>query len=378
MKTVVLQRSCNGGDTNVGRRRTPTIIKLCVVTIALLLCTGCPDDDSSNSSQSPTTFQPSQAVQDGLQVFSAYSVYFDEYRRAQATSKNCNPFDPNCNSSCGTSTSPPNVNNVACQILNPAPPATAPPNPADPITLPTALLVFPGTGQATLPNELSTMMQDDFQALLKRVPAAHSKELQGWTLKLGPCSGGNQVLWSGHQANSGSAGGSICMSPLLVRAVFVDLAAAPSTNLFRLLVQHDSTNPFGFNGDSNALIRNYAYKEHINMTPDDVQAVSGVIDGGVKELGYSVLPEFKNCVDYLMAREVAQVYLPGQDENAVAAAAYSLVAPSNGTNIDVAPLSTTLLPSAIATNGATNWGVTKVGDAQQVLAGINSFIGNGR
>jgi hypothetical protein len=143
-------------------------LKFSALTIALLACIGCPDNDSDNTPK----FQASQSIQDGLQLFKAYAVYFDEYKQAQATSSNCNPFDPNCNSPCPPSLSPPSVNTIACQILNPTPQPAALPNPVDPIPLATAPLVFPGSGQAVLPNQLSTLLQNDFQVLLKRIPAS--------------------------------------------------------------------------------------------------------------------------------------------------------------------------------------------------------------
>jgi hypothetical protein len=339
-----------------------------------LILRSCSTDAPSTPSSSG--FQPSQSTQDGLQVFSAYFEYFAEYKQAQG-STTCNPTDPSCyvnSNPCGSSVGPPNANTVACQILNP-PRSTTPPNPIDPISLSIAPLVFPPPGSAVLPTSLSNLLQNEFQAILGRVPTSHTSQVKGWSLKMGSCSGANQVLWSGAQTNSGSGGGSICISPLIIRAVFVDLAASPAANLFKDLVKYYSSDPLAFNGDSRALIRNYASKEHLNMTADALNAVAGVVDGEVVGLGTSVLPTFKSSIDYLMAREVAQIYLASSDENTISAAASALLRENVGAHIDLSPLSTLLLPGAIGTIGATNWGVSRVGDGQQVLTGIINGIG---
>lgn len=338
-----------------------------VAIISVLISTlACPPDDS-NGGDNSHAFRPAPGIQDGLLVFEAYSDYFYEYRQAQATANNCTP--PNCNFPIPCPTSGPD--SVACQILHPNPVPASPPNPIDPIPLDITPLVSPTSGTVVVPSHLSDLLQKDFQAILMRVPAVHSNTVKGWTLNIAPCSSAGQVLWAGHVAKAGQPGGTICLSPLIIRAVVIDLAAAPSASLFRLLVQHDSTNPFGFDGDSKALIRNYASKEHIAMTEVDLQALAGVIDNSVAGLG-TALPPLKMSLDYLIAREIVQVYSPSADENAIAAAASALVATSPNVP-DLTAISTTLLPAAIGTTGATNWGVTSVGDGQRVLAAINSL-----
>ena len=352
--------------------RIPTVLG--GLAIAILLCTGCPPDNADRGSSA--SFQPSPATEAGLQAFSAYSAYFDEYRKAQAASNSCDAYygcDP-----CGTGVSPPTVNQMGCRILNPAPSPTQPPNPMNPIPAPTTPLIFPGTGQAVLPSQLSTLLQSEFQVLLKRVPASQAAHLQGWTLNITACSDPAQVLWSGHKANAGANGGAICLSPAVIRGVFVQLATNSAASLFGLLVRYDSTDPFSFNGDSGALIAAFSSKEHKQMRPDDIQAVASVVDGAVAGLGESVLPNFKDCMDYLMAREIAQIYIPGGDEGTVASAAASLVRGDGARQIDLAPVTTVFLPSAIGTNGATNWGVNRIGDGQQVLDGMKAVAPTAR
>jgi hypothetical protein len=137
------------------------------------------------------------------------------------------------------------------------------------------------------------------------------------------------------------------------------------------LLRYDSTNPFAFNGDSKSLIRAYAAKEKINLTPADLEALSGVIDQDFQGLGESVLPPFQDSIDYLIAREMVAIYLSGQDETAIASAASALLQrPRN--QLLLAPLSTAL-QGAISRTGDVNWGVSNIGDGQQILAGITSI-----
>jgi hypothetical protein len=154
------------------------------------------------------------------------------------------------------------------------------------------------------------------------------------------------------------------------------LAATPAASVFKRLLSYDSTDPFIFNGDSGALIRNFNAKENKGMTPEDINAVASSVDGNFSGLGASVLPTFKDSIDYLMAREVVQIYLGSTDESTVAAAASGLVGQKSASPINLSPLSTLLLPGAVGTSGATNWGVSRVGDGQQVLTGITGIGGN--
>ena len=298
----------------------------------------CPGNDSDNSTSSG--FQPSQAIQDGVNVFDAYFEYYHEYSQAQA-SNSCSPVDPKCNP-CGNG---PGAANVACQILNP-PPTTAPPNPVDPIQVSIASLIFPSPAKTVLPTYLSEVLKNDLQTILSRVPVSHASQVKSLSLTMTPCSSGDKVLWSGLQIN-GSVNGQICVSPLIIRAVVIDVAATPATDLFKLLSHYNSPDPFAFNGDSNALIQGLASKTPGEYTPDDIHQNVNALNASVLQVG-GVLPTFKNCIDYLIAREVVQVYSDATDENSISSAAAALIMQNAATHLDLSPLSSLLLPAAIA------------------------------
>lgn len=319
-----------------------------VMTGALLTLTGCPPRPTVRPPM-PPSFQPSAEVQSGLRVLTDYSIYLSEFAQGQS------------------------VNLIT-----------------DPIPFSVFPLVVPGSKQAVLPPDLSNMLQNDFTTLLNRVPASQSTHVQGWNLRIADCSGSNQVLWLGRQAKAEANGGSICLSPLLVRALFIELStgvgpgivppsvagvATPSVQLVAAhLLQRDSSNPLGFNGNSRALITNWGARHNQNLSPDDIDALAGAIDGYVEELGGSVFPAFKDCIDYLLAREIVKTYLTSGDETAIATAAAALVQEPGG-QLTLSPVSGVLFQATNLTNYV-NWGVSNVGDGQKVLDGMNSIAGH--
>lgn len=68
---------------------------------------------------------------------------------------------------------------------------------------------------------------------------------------------------------------------------------------------------------------------------------------------------------------VAAIYLPGQDERAIAAEANALVQKTGG-QLALAPLSTAL-QAAISQTSDVNWGVSNIGDGQTIMTGIMSI-----
>ena len=247
------------------------IFKTCALALTAgvaLLLTGCPDDSPSSNNSVP--YQPSPSVQNSLRVLAMYSVYLDEYRKQQVAAP-CNPYP-----SCTFNMPSPQPGVIPGGTVSDERPADAKAQVALPFSV--TPLVVPSPDQEALPSDLAILLQKDFETLLKKLPPDQSAYFHGWTLKIAPCSEPDRILWLARQTSTRATAGSICLSPVIVRALFVELATEPVPPVVVDLLRYDSTNPFAFNGDSKSLIRAYAAKGKINLTPADLEALSGVID----------------------------------------------------------------------------------------------------
>ena len=335
---------------------------LCLAIVVTLGLTGCPLVSKSGPINATLAPQLSLSVQRGVLVLSSYYDYWSEYNSVIPAPANC-PL-------CLPPLSPP------ASIHTPPVPQPLQRLSADqPVPTRVASLVAPNPNLTVIPAELAALLQTEFSTLVQRVPANQANLLQGWTMMTAACSSAVTLLWSSSQAKPGGSGGTICVSPFIVREVFIviatgDVPGSPTTvqSVVDLLLSKGSNDPFTYNGNSTALIPPTS-----SMTTADLQAVRGAVDGSVGELGDSVLQPFTSCMDYLIARDIERVLMPNGSESAVSTAAWNLMQQPGGSSalkalqID--------LDGAVSIAGANQWGVSSVGDGQTALDALTATAG---
>jgi hypothetical protein len=240
-------------------------------------------------------------------------------------------------------------------------------------------LVSPGQAPPDVPAELSTILQTEFSSLEGRLPADQAAALHGWSLGFGSCSDASTMLWSSHKANVGQPGGAICVSSFVVREVFIVYATGllPGSpegvpHEVDYLIGKGVANPFTYDGDSSKIFPAGAP----GMTPEDTAAVRGALDGEVGGMGDFVTSNFTVAIDYLIAREIERTVQPAANEAAVSSAAWALFGSQDKTALKALQADLGGAVDDQSMNPSLNhWGVSTVGDGQQVLDAITQIAG---
>jgi len=339
--------------------------KRCVVScllFAALSLEGCPRDSSQASTSA--VFQPSPAVKSGVLVLEDYSIYLADYKKHQVDNPPCTPF-PLCSYTNRVFPPPGSLPGST-----PSPQASG--DPRTPLIIPSlvGLLVAPSSYSTDVPTYIENDLQSDFASMLKKVPPEHAPAVQDWSLKISDCSAGSKVIWLSQQTNANSHGGSICLSPLVIQAVFIQLTAGTVPEVAVNLLRY-TNDPFGFNGDSKTLIEKFASTlRNQQLTNEDINALAATVDASVGQLA-SVSPALRDSINYLVAREIAMTYLSTDDENKIAVAAAALIQKPGEQRS--CPALVSVLQEATGYSSNVNWGVSAVGDGQAVLAALNKL-----
>jgi hypothetical protein len=217
-----------------------------------------------------------------------------------------------------------------------------------------------------IPPEIAGLITSEMSRLVQSLPTNDAGRMKGWRTSSASCSN-SDVLWVGIQTGIGNKAGNLCVSGVLARALFLMSAGDTLVFAYSRLVSW-GVDISSFDGTIPSSIA----QKNPGMTTADFDAVLAAMAVS----GESVWQKFVQSLDFAIAHEMVHVYLitgPGQQNNEkiydIAAAA--LVKKANGA-ADLSSLQQVLI-KAFSKDSPDPWGFESLGDARDVLTGIQSI-----
>jgi len=226
------------------------------------------------------------------------------------------------------------------------PPAPAPAPAPKPAMLPSYLSVSLAPG-------MEQFLQQAIVRLQPYLTPTQKTAIQGLPLTSTNCSTATPVLLV-TQANSAAGKIRLCIAPILVRAVFG--GSAKIFVSFNDRLQSFGISPYSFDG---------TYKQYHGgqMAEADFNAV-------ISSYGKMIFQQFAIAMDFVIAREMAKIYLRTSSTPVVTAPAANiearLVVTKADVGVDLSSLITALEPATSKYDPST-WGYNTAGDSAAIL-----------